>query len=385
MFRKNLKLLSIILVFVLCFSFSLVFAVGEDEIPTLTQDDSAVIAVETEENADAVISEDANASSWIYGDYSESGDKVVLDKIIDGNAYIIGTDVTITGEIEGDLFVLADKVTIDGGYIYSNLFVVANEVTINGIVYDLYACAKNITLGEQGLVSRDFRALSSDSITINGQINRNANIGATKSLNISENAAINGNLRYPDSDKITIPEGVVTGETIAEKAPSMPAQSKKTVVLNYVESLLAYVFINLVIAFIVFKCAPNFVDKLASAIKSPASYLWGILALFAIPLVAIILLLTRIGAKLALIICLLYLLALILASVAFNITIAKILYDKCHEKSKMITTMSSVLFTAIALWILQQIPFINVFAYLIVFIGGFSFIITPMLSCKKNK
>ena len=101
-----------------------------------------------------------------------TGDDVKVDYIVDGNLFILANTVTISSQIGGDAFICAKTINVEKeGYIYSNLFAAANEVNISGVVYDLYTTAN--TLNINGYVYRDIRT-SSDTLNFSGVIGRNA-------------------------------------------------------------------------------------------------------------------------------------------------------------------------------------------------------------------
>ena len=116
---KSKIALILLLVIVLISGYS--FATAE---VTATEEDVNAI-VETSDNSDEVETT-SNDDSWVKNDLYLCQDDVVVEDIVDGNAFIIGKNVTIKGEIGGDLFVMADKLTIDGGYVYSSVFACAN-------------------------------------------------------------------------------------------------------------------------------------------------------------------------------------------------------------------------------------------------------------------
>lgn len=65
----------------------------------------------------------------------------------------MGDTINVTGQINGDLFVLGNKVIIDeNAIIYNNLFVLAKELVINGTVYNLYSLSTDLTLGQSAII-----------------------------------------------------------------------------------------------------------------------------------------------------------------------------------------------------------------------------------------
>ena len=161
---------------------------------------------------------------FIASDVYKFDENVVIDTIIDGNAFAFGNTVTVTGEVGGDVFAFGRTVTIaENAYVHGSIFVFAQEFNMNGVCYDIYGCAGNVTLGEAAIVARDFR-VAADKVHINGQIKRDAYIN-TNELIFPENEStlISGNLNYTSSSEFVINESIVAGaikftQEVAEEA-----------------------------------------------------------------------------------------------------------------------------------------------------------------------
>ena len=198
-----------------------------------------------------------------------AGDNVTIDYIVDGNLFVFANNVTINSQIGGDAFICAGSVTIgEQGYVFSNLFTASKDVTINGVVYDLYAASQNTTIN--GYVYRDIH-VGSDTVNIFGTVGRNASIDCNTLNFTKENAeegtsgaAINGNLNYSAKEEVSIPEGIVSGETTFEQQNSFKENSIQDTIMN----LGTYVITVVVIWLLCLWLAPKFLKNNTSLLTT---------------------------------------------------------------------------------------------------------------------
>ena len=148
-------------------------------------------------------------------------DNATIDYPVDGNLSIFANNVTITTHIGGDAFICANTINIEeDGYILSNLFACSNNINIKGSVYNVYSIGNTLTV--DGFVYRDIRS-TCNNLNINGMIARNvfvdcSSINFKEQSNTEETASITsygtiqGNLNYFSKEKLSIPDGHVSGE-----------------------------------------------------------------------------------------------------------------------------------------------------------------------------
>ena len=206
MLKNKFKIITLLLVIILSMT-----------IPIVRADDDTNISVENSDNMDInPISDDPTTSedNFKKSDVYLSGDNVTIDYIVDGNLFVAADTVTINSQIGGDAFIFANKVIIeDQGYIFSNLFTTCQYVEIKGVVYDVYALSKDVSIAD-GYIYRDLKVLC-DTLNITGTVGRNVFASCANILfnneqdDNSSTGVISGNLNYSSKDEITIPEGNV--------------------------------------------------------------------------------------------------------------------------------------------------------------------------------
>ena len=328
-------------------------------------------------------------SNWTNTDLYKIEEKVVIDGIVDGNAFVMAKEVTVTGEIGGDLFVMAETLNIDGGYIYSSIFAMANEININGITYDLYATCNKFNLKEDGLVYRDMRVAANE-VNLNGRVRRDAYI-ETSNLNFATNVGtiIYGNLDFSSNQpEYTAPEGVVAGEVkyTAETFDDVKEVSVGAIIAKYVLDLVKTLVLTLVVVLLLLWLAPKFIEKVEnmSVGKSFAALGIGFLAPIVLTIVGILLLILSIGSQVVLSAVFVY---IFLSSLGFAIT--AIFFTKLlSKKVKMESKVKFILFTllvAAGMWLVDQLPFIGGLVSFLSWAFGTGLVLVNILPKKQLK
>lgn len=363
---KSKILLSIFVILSLVSSYC--FATEE---PAVTSADVTAISEENEETTENHDANESATSDWVNSDLYVAEDVVNVDKVVDGNAFIVGKEVTISGEIGGDLFVIADKLNIEGGYIYSNLFACANEITINGVVYDVYATCKTFNLASDGFVYRDMKVVANN-VNISGKVRRNAYISASN-ISFAEDAStlIYGDLNYSSKNEVSISEGVVAGEVKYSAGNIKKENNVADTILSYVLDLLQTLLFTFVVTLLLIWLTPKFVERIGKmgVGKSFASLGIGFATPLVFVIVSILLIISSVGAP----IFVSSMFAFIILAFIGN-AIASIFFGKLFTKVlKMEGNVKFVLFTLVScliLWAISQIPVVGgIFGFIISIFG----------------
>ncbi len=289
--------------------------------------------------------------------FSASSESVVIEDIIEGNAFIYSNDVTIKGEIRGDLFVAGRNITVDKSAVISgNLFVYGIDVTISGVVDNVYGFITNFTIEDSGRVNRDINAIV-NVLTLKGYVARNANISISDIVLPDDGQnVIGGNLNYSSSQDLNVPSGAVKGETNASIITN-EAPSTGEIISSYIDNFIRVLAYALVIILLVAFFTPNFKEKVTYAlVKRPfISAGIGILAIILIPIIAIVLMLTGYLLYIGISLLAVYVIILSITISILSIAFGNYLTNKCKNKTKEKFILLSVL-SAVVIWLLQLIP-----------------------------
>ena len=380
MLKSRLKIMFLLITIVTLIS---TFCFATDPTAQVVDDQPAVTTGEDSETAEGDdIAENAE-NSWINNDLYEFGDKVEINKVVDGNVFVMAQEVVISSEIGGDAFIMAKKLTIDGGYIYSNLFVVAEEIEINGIVYDVYAVANNFTLGNDGYIYRDLKA-TANTINLNGKIRRDAYLsGVNFNISTENGNIIGGNLNYSANSEITVPQGAVAGE-VKYTAETIQPTPVKTKVLDYISNLVNELVLTLAVIFLAIWLAPKFVERISNMTskRAWASLGWGVLIPICTVLAIVVLFLIRIAAVTGLAVMFVFISMLICAKAFACIYFGNLFAKMLKWEGNIKLAISSVI-VALVLWLVCLIPYLGAVVGLLASLFGIGALVVNVI--KKDE
>lgn len=388
MLKNKFKIIAFLAIIILALTLPIVRADDETDDSTTTLDVTAENP--TNNNSVSTTTDENFKKSDIY----LSGDDITIDYIVDGNLFVLANHVTINSQIGGDAFICANSVTIgEQGYIFSNLFTFSKDVTVNGVVYDLYSASETTTIN--GYIYRDIR-VGSNTINIFGTIGRNAyvdcvNLNFTKDSTNSENATnpttaqptINGNLEYTSKGEISIPEGVVTGETTFNQKLSFEGNK----IQEQIMSLGTFVITIIAVWLLCLWLAPKFLKNNTSLLTTKKVLPvigFGFLTPIVFVLLAVLFFILGITSTLGFLL-LLALFALIITSNSmFIITLNTIICDKLNIQKTM-GIFGMLIATSIVLWLIGLIPYVGSILGTVVFILGTGIAISSLVLKDKTK
>lgn len=329
-----------------------------------------------------------------YSDYEkayESGDLYKIDKAIvianniNGNVFVIGDTVTISNaEIFGNVFVIAKTLNITNSDIAGSIFAIAQDVEFGSHVDDVYMIAQDINFNEHTSISRSAR-ISANTIELNGSVGNDV-YAMVDTISLGTELEIDGSLSYTADKEISIPETVSIGNveyTPAEEETVEAVQSFKgmSILMSAVSFILKVAVISGFI--ILFTNKFSKVNKETKTGKNIAKSLGnGALALILVPIIAFVLLFTVIGAGLGTLLFAIYAIVLFLATPVAVFSITEMLFGN-KAKSKL-GLWGMTLGTALVIWILGKIPAIGWAISFVVFLIGLGVIVRTIFF-KTNK
>lgn len=329
-----------------------------------------------------------------YSDYEktyESGDLYKIDKDIvianniNGNVFVIGDTVTISNaEIFGNVFVIAKTLNIINSDIAGSIFAIAQDVEFGSHVDDVYMIAQDIDFNEHTSISRSAR-ISANTIELNGSIGNDV-YAIVDTISLGTELEIDGILSYTADKEISIPETASIGNveyTPAEEEKVEAVQSFKG--MSILMSAVSFIFKVAVISGFIILFTNKFskVNKETKTGKNIAKSLGnGALALILVPIIAFVLLFTVIGAGLGALLFAIYAIVLFLATSVAVFSITEMLFGN-KAKSKL-GLWGMTLGTALVIWMLGKIPAIGWAISFVVFLIGLGVIVRTIFF-KTNK
>lgn len=323
-----------------------------------------------------------------FGEEEKTATTYTMDKLVDGNVFIFGNDVTVTGQIKGSLFVFATKLTIDeNAYIGMDLFACAQDITMSGYAFDIYAACTNFDLTNTGIAYRDLKLFTNNAHLI-GSVGRDIDLGATNITvyDDEENALFVGrNLKYSSGNEIEhIDDITVYGEVKYEEA--VEEEEDTNPVLDFIIDAITSIIFTLAIYAALIFLVPKFVEKSKEYVSTRGllAAAVGLAFTILVPILAFILLFTVVGVSLAIAIALVYAIVLVFNSA---IVVTAINEFVCGKVEKLKATWKKILMVipvSLILFLIEQIPFVGGVVSLVVFLVGVG-IVTLYQFDKRRK
>lgn len=222
-------------------------------------------------------------SGIVDGDLLAAGENILVDGTVTGDIYSAGNSIKITGNVSGNTFVLASNATISA-ILRKNLYITAAIADVKGSIEgDLMAAVGQINI--EGVVLEDVRVAAN-------QLKSTASVG--------EDFLVS-------SSNYSIDESSVAGEVINNRKQAISSKFTLEDLSGIGSGLTIINFMGMYLAGIIILLAPVKTLRIEKKITSSwqellKSYAVGIAALVVGPIAALILLLTGIGAPLALLI-----------------------------------------------------------------------------------
>lgn len=350
----------------------------------------------------------------LYGD--SASDEYVMDKYVDGSVYIIGGNVKITGMIYGNLFILAQNVEFDeNAVVQMETYVVADKITFAGAVYDMYAACNTFDMTDTGYVNRDLR-LVADTANLKGMVVRNVNLVApnidvydepatdneenseenitdTNDVDINAVDTTNntglicyGNFNYTSGKQVEdIDKAQIKGEVnyTEDKQKDISGLSVMDYVIDGIENTIFIVVLYVALIFL----APKFVDKAREYVGTRTLLAFAIGAAFTIlvPIIAICLFLSSVGAGLGMLLVMLYFTIFIISFAIATIIVNEFVVTKIPNVNSYWKKVLIIIPVSIVLFILRQIPYVGTIVSMIMFLVGIGAIILYQFDKKSKK
>lgn len=327
------------------------------------------------------------------GEYYSLDDNVNIDNRVDHNYFALGNTLNDNGITKGILFALANNLTSDSEMDYgvmlgnnvsissdidNDLFLIGNLVKIDNanIKRDVYISGNSIriinsTIGNTVFLSSE--SLKLENVTINGNVNVDVS-----NLEIADNVIINGNLYYNEDAKVTglnkIDCHVETYEVINNEV----TKTKKDIYKEIIISCLSLLIIAILITCIYNKAYLKVTMDVSFGEVFKYMGL-GILLIIAVPIIAVLLMMSLVGLPLGLILLVLYGLALYLSLVWMGMIVGRFL----HIKNRVFGTILGVLIVKG----LTYVPYVGGFLCLVFVLIGMGLalkVMRPSMMGKKK-
>lgn len=283
------------------------------------------------------------------GWYFAAGDQVIIEGTVNGDAYVAGGIVEVNGTINGDLLVAGGQVTVSGK-VSDDIRAGGGSLRFDGKVgKNITAAGGSITFGKAAETGGNILA-AGGSIQLGGKIEGSARIAAGdfsvsgnvgkdvdfvgENFSVLEGARINGNLnvRMEDTSLAEVAAGTVRGSVNFAEAEWRPHRK----ILGFQPAHFWFkIFWALSLLATGLVCVLVFPKQFSGVgtniFYSPGkSFVWGVVTLIGLPVVAILLCLTVIGIPLALFTGVAFLWLAYLSQLGFGVVLGQSAFGGFH-------------------------------------------------------
>ena len=326
-----------------------------------------------------------------FGEDDLNSTSYVMDKYVDGNVFIFGNDVTITGQINGSLFVCASKVKIDeDAYIVCHTFVAAQEFEMSGVTTDMYAACGNFNFDSQGVVSRDLKLATTNAV-LRGSVGRDVDMAAS-SIDLYEDEEnsffVGGNLKYTSgSEAEHIDDIIVKGEITYTQENNEEEDSNKIVLGDIALGAIKNIVFTLVIYLLLIFLAPKFIQKSReyAGTRALLSGAIGLAFTIIIPIVSFVLLFTVVGVSAAVLAVLIYVIVLMINSAIVTVAVNELIVNKFEMLNSTWKKILMIIPVSLVIYLIKQIPYIGGLISVIIFFVGVGISILYQFDKRKKE
>lgn len=314
-----------------------------------------------------------------------AGESQIVDKPIDGDLMIAGSQVKITSDVKGDVYAAGGQIDITGT-INGNLIVAGGNITISGkVLKNIITAGGQIKIDTPAETS-GYALVGGGTVDLLGKFSGPVKVGAG-TLTLGDKTIINGNLEA-DVNKTNISSAAkVLGEKKIQihevkEVEKRPTVAPKLTYFNYTKEIVSFLG-KLVLLFILVKLFGQKIIDTNSKKSFWSNLGYGLVILIMTPFLSLMLLITIVGIPLSGIIFSIYLMALSLSKVFASLLFGNYLSQKEYLKTKnlyLVSFISLLLLTFIGL-----LPIVGGFAKLFILLFGLGAVIRSLQSSFAKK
>ena len=305
------------------------------------------------------------------------------DEIVINDSLRVGGRIDITEPIQGPLHAAAGQVRIDAP-IHGNVRVAGGQVVIgpNGTVAENASIAAGQVVVE-GAVTGQLHAVGGQ-VTLNGPVGGDVSVGAGK-LTLGPDARIAGKLAFRGGDLRQDPAAQVTGGITHTTRERWGNWHERTPAERFLRGWLwtaGLIFLAALIA----AALPGPSQRMARELSTRPwiTPLLGIVALSAIPVAAVLAMITVIGIPIGLLALFGYGALLLVGYVWLAVVVGGLLLDRIKPEvaSQTAWRVGAAMLAMLTLGLLGRIPFLGGFIVFVAMIVGVGMVVAAMMRRK---
>jgi cytoskeletal protein CcmA (bactofilin family) len=338
---------------------------------------SAAMAAEVRSGTSAVVA----PGETLDDDLFATGQTVTIAGRATGDVFATGQTVVVTGTVDGDLIAAAQQVVVDGT-VNGDVRAAGAVVTVNGrVVHSVTGLAQQVTVSSSGRVDGSLVA-AGETISALGAVGRGMTVGGgtvqlggpvganvvawAQTLSLAPNARIGGNLEYYSERQSEVPGGAVAGQV---QYHPVQREQRQPPLLNGLFDFGGLVWLvgSAILGALAIVVAPRASARAVELGRQQPllTFGLGLLALFAVPVAAVLIGITLVGIPLALAVAALYAIGLMLAWPALGLVVGTELARRVPRREPL-PVLGALVVGLIVLHLLTHVP---VLGGLLAFLG----------------
>ena len=320
----------------------------------------------------------------LNNDYFDANNDLDVEaKIINGNAFIAGSNVVIRDtKITGSLFVAGKNVTINSTEVEGSIYAGAERIDFSNVrTNNIYVGAKELKVNKDTKLEKNLY-VGCENLYINATLE---NVyGATEKGTFGSETIINEvNLTTSEEFKIDKKAKIEKFNVTKEAEKEVKKESVAKRVFKKILNIIKYVIITALLSLII--AALTKVGDKIKELTTKDIVIYGLIG-FGItmitPFISILLMITGVFSKLAVVIILLYILGLVIASTLSMMWIAKLILEKAKKEGNKYYVLFTAL-VALCVGIIKLIPVIGGILGFLLVIAGFGIFVKLIINNKK--
>ena len=337
------------------------------------------------------------SNTEIYGDLYAAGKRIDLAGSVSGDAIVFGTDVTVNGDIDADLAVAGGVVDLVGS-VAGDVRIVGGMVTIRGVVEEDLVIAAGTVRVEEGAQVLGSMFVYADHLVFDGLVRGPMEVRArsfemkggaehdvvarvSDSISMVDDARIGGQFTYHAPHEAFLSQtATVTGPihpTIFDRSISVTDSRIYVVIVQvFVFALSAFVLVRF------FPLLPEQLSVYAVRYESGKRILIGFVFLFALPVIAVLGVVTFVLAPLGLLLLLVYASVALASVVLAPVAVASML--RVWLKRGGAGSAPLIFLGAVVLVLLPFVPFVGSLVRFLLILFVFGSLLTGMFDVWRR-
>jgi len=307
----------------------------------------------------------------VSGDLIVAAQSIIVNGRVEGDIIAASQDITINGDVGGNIRIAGNSLTINGSVARNVNAFGANIVlgTDSQIGWDAYLVGSNLSV--RGIIDGGLGGHAGQAL-ITGKIGKNIDLkltgGTNQKLTVASGAIVNGDIKYTSATAASISSEASVAGSVRQITPEVKTKNNFWPWMwGRLFSIFAAIAVGLVLTTVCKKCLNKTVGLIEE--KKARVLIPGLIFFFIVPPVALVLMFTIIGIPLALILGAIWLIAAYIAKILTAILLGKVLIEKILKKESLSLTWSMVP-GVIVCWLLFSVPFVGwIFGLIAVWLG----------------